>query len=367
MTEKIGIISDMHGNYEYLKIVVEQLLSENVSRFIFVGDIVTDFPGTKKIMHLVRKLEKLYKVDFVLGNRDKDMIERQQGKRDFWNEEYQNGNLLLAYEDLSLDDLEWLKQIPEYKVIEFPNKEKALVSHISNKEEVKEIINSSNIDILIFGDSHRMCNEDNRKNNGIWYINPGSVGLSEDGIPYGGTYGVLNVSKDKIEYEQRKFVADQKTIDRIYEEINSNKRLKKSHWDLILDLSMQTGRNLAATYFGEIQRLTGLYSKDKDERMKNGFYNLLPIEKSLVTGYNYDIDNNPFSFRREYHTLGSKTFINEKAYNKNFTSNMKVLDDNEARKEIYHIALNNILYYATIYESTIDNNINRNSVQYKSR
>ena len=81
MTEKIGIISDIHGNYEYLKIVVEQLLSENVSHFIFVGDIITDFPKTRKIVDLVRKLEKLYKVDFVLGNREKDMIEGQKGKK----------------------------------------------------------------------------------------------------------------------------------------------------------------------------------------------------------------------------------------------------------------------------------------------
>ena len=256
--------------------------------------------------------------------------------------------------------------MPEYKVIEFPNKEKALISHFSYTDEVKKIIKNENIDILIFGHSHRMIDEDNRKNNGIWYINPGSVGLTEDGIPYGGTYGVLNVSADKIEYEQRKFIADKQTIDKIYSELN-NKRLQKSYWDLLLDLSMQTGRNINATYFGEIQRLTGLYDKDKNKRIKNGFYNPLPIEKSLTTGYNYDINNNPFKFRREYHTLGNKVFINEKDYNKNFTANMKVLNDDEAREEIYRIALNNTLYYATTYEKTLDSNINRYNIQYKNR
>ncbi len=360
MIEKVGIISDIHGNYYYLKKVIEQLLEEKVTHFIFLGDMITDFPYTKEIIKLIRNLEKLYKVDIILGNREKDMIRKDKPN---WDETYHNGNLLLAYNDLSDDDIKWLEQFSEYKIIEFPNKKKALISHYSNTNEVKNIITNNNIDTLIFGHSHREVNFDNRKNNDLWYINPGSIGLSEDGICYGGTYGILYVLENDFDYEQRKFIVDRKTIDKICQTLNNDEKLKKSHWNLLLYLSMQTGRNMCATYFGEVQRLTRLYSEDKNEKIKNKFYTPLNLEQSLTTGYNYDIYNNPLKFKREYQTLGSKTFINEKDYTKDFDSNMKVLDNPQAREEIYKVALNNTLYYASCYEKLENKTIDK--VSYK--
>ena len=52
------------------------------------------------------------------------MIEGQKGKKDSWNEEYQNGTLLLAYEDLILDDLEWLNKCQSIRLLNFLIKKK---------------------------------------------------------------------------------------------------------------------------------------------------------------------------------------------------------------------------------------------------
>ena len=200
---------------------------------------------------MIRKLQEKYRVEFVLGNREIDMIERKKGNRDFWKEELHNGNLYFAYQDLTEEDLQWLEKMPENIVVEFPNHKKGVISHISNTEEVKKLATENKVSIVISGHSHFVANEDHRKDGGIWYINPGSVGLTEDGISYGGTYGILNVTNEKVEYEQCKFKADEKTIEEIYAKIYGDEQLKKSYWPSILDLSMRTGRNMASIFFGE--------------------------------------------------------------------------------------------------------------------
>lgn len=349
--EEIGLIADIHGNASYLKIVLKDLLDKGVNRFIFLGDMITDFQDTKEVLTIIKNIQAKYPTNIILGNRDIDMLEREKGNRDFWKTELQNGNLLLSYNDLTPDDLQWLKTIPESLILQFPNGEKAFLIHSAKlTEDQKRIVMDNDIKIIIAAHDHRAINKDDRQNNGFWYLNPGSVGLTEDGISFGGTYGILTCNSKDIDYQQLKFKADKRTILDLYENIYSNDELKKSYWPMILDLSIKTGRNMATIFFAEIRRLTGLYSENESEKIKNGFYMPLKLEEHLTSGFNLDISGNSLTGPKEY-MIAWKHYLQKTDHTPaKFPSNMGILNDKETREEIYNIALNNTLYYSSVYE-----------------
>ena len=70
---KLGLISDVHGNGDYLEIVIKEMLNKGVNGFLFVGDMITDFQDTKKIMNIIKNLQIKYPVISILGNREIDM------------------------------------------------------------------------------------------------------------------------------------------------------------------------------------------------------------------------------------------------------------------------------------------------------
>lgn len=349
---KLGLISDVHGNGYYLEVLLKKLLEQGVTNFLLLGDMVTDFPDTRKVMDTIKNLKEHYNVLSILGNREVDMLERKKGNCNDWDEKLHNGILLVAYNDLTADDLKMIESWPENYVITFPNGEKALVTHRSLlNDEQKKLIKDNNIDILLFGDSHRICDEDRRTEGDLWYVNPGSVGLNEDSVSWGGTYGILNIDKDKIEYEQHIFQVDPKTIEKIYKSMDKNDGLRKSYRQQVLDLSMKTGRNIATIYFAEIRRLTGLYDEDENKKIANGFYKPLSLPDSLTSGYNIDINGKKFYFNKDYETLGNEHYHKDYLDNTKFPSNLGLLKNDKAREEIYNVALNNILYYSRIFEA----------------
>ena len=49
MTRKIGIFSDVHGNYTALKAVYEDALALGVDDFWFLGDLFSPGPGAQDL------------------------------------------------------------------------------------------------------------------------------------------------------------------------------------------------------------------------------------------------------------------------------------------------------------------------------
>ena len=356
--DKIGIISDIHGNGSFLEEIIKEMLNQGVNRFLVLGDLFTDFQESTKIFSLFKKLEEQYPVDYCYGNRDIDFIEREKGNRDFWNINSTSGNMLLAYEELGKTGLEWLKKFPKSCLLRFPNGEKALAVHnIVLDEKQKKILNEQKVNIVFFGHSHRVYNNDNRENDGLWYINPGSIGLTEDGLSYGGTYGIMDVTEKDIQYQTHIYYASEEVKKAALESIDKKRDLLKSYWHLLLKLSLQTGRNMTTVYFKEIQRLTGLYHESVEERRKNGYYQPLSLEESLINGYcDSDINGNPLEYHKTFSYFSdNNVFEKQDIYTINpIKSNMKILNDpknySEAEKEIYNIALNNTIYYASVFE-----------------
>lgn len=144
----IGIISDTHG---LLRKEVESKLKD-CDLIVHCGDI-----GKKDV---IDKLNKLGKVEFIKGNIDKNIA---------------------------------IQIAPKDKILEFMNKRIYLIHNIA---EVDIDLHKENIDIVIYGHSHKakIHEED-----GILYINPGSVGPRRFKLPT--TMMKLTIlDNDKSEY-----------------------------------------------------------------------------------------------------------------------------------------------------------------------
>ena len=129
---RIGIISDTHG---LLRKEVENQLKD-CDLIVHCGDI-----GKQEV---IDKLSELGKVELIKGNVDKDI-------------------------DISL--------APKDKIIEVMNKRIYLIHNIA---ELNIDLYKGNIDIVMYGHSHK---SKIYKEDGILYINPGSVGPRRFKLP----------------------------------------------------------------------------------------------------------------------------------------------------------------------------------------
>ena len=62
---KIAVISDIHSNLMALDMAIADAIKMNVSKFVFLGDYITDGEDGNHVVNIVRELS----CDVVLGNR----------------------------------------------------------------------------------------------------------------------------------------------------------------------------------------------------------------------------------------------------------------------------------------------------------
>ena len=64
---KVAVISDIHGNFDALVVVLEKAKSENVTHLLILGDIVGYYYHPEKIMDLLSQ----WSFDIIKGNHEK--------------------------------------------------------------------------------------------------------------------------------------------------------------------------------------------------------------------------------------------------------------------------------------------------------
>lgn len=348
--EKLGLVADVHGNGTFLVGALNELIASGVNKFLILGDIFTEFQENHKILNALKMLEQRYDVTYIKGNREVDFVEKRKGNREQLSYENTGLSIIYSYDQLSDADLDWIEGFHDDCIVEFPNGQKALATHFAKlNDNQKEIVAQENISMIISGHTHRVYNQEV---DGMWYINPGAVGLNEDSISYGGTYGILDVTKDRVEFTAHVYHANQKEINDVYESLKTE-GLAESFLGMALDLSMKTGRNMNTVFFKEVQRLSGLYRETKEERLQSGFYQPQDLKDSLTSGYlDADINGKPLPYDKHFVSLGGNTNFRREniSSNNKFTSNMELLNDPIAKKEIFRVALNNVIYYGTLIE-----------------
>jgi len=112
--KKIAVISDVHCNILSLKLAIDDAEKRGIDYFIFLGDYVTDGIWNNEILEIVRNRGNVV----ILGNREKYILNYNPLKKD--NKGYKN--IAYAYQDLTKDNLEYIKSLNEVEIIKLNGK-----------------------------------------------------------------------------------------------------------------------------------------------------------------------------------------------------------------------------------------------------
>ena len=170
---KLGIISDIHGNVEALKVVLEYFETHKVDKFVVLGDIAVKGPNPNEVVTILKELNY---IAFIKGNVEEWLFD--SNNLDAENKAYVD----FALEKLTPENIEFLKHLPKQEAFLY-NDKSFFVTHGDDNAYLSiesGIYPQIDEDYLLLGHTHCFMVE---KFLGTDIINPGSVGLPLDGIP----------------------------------------------------------------------------------------------------------------------------------------------------------------------------------------
>jgi len=106
---KIAVISDIHGNYPALASVIDDAVSNNVDKFIFLGDYIFDLPFSNEVARFLMKMENSY---IIKGNKETHMTMLAEDNQENWTHN-QFGGIYQTFRGLSPDVYDFLNGLDE--------------------------------------------------------------------------------------------------------------------------------------------------------------------------------------------------------------------------------------------------------------
>jgi len=171
---KIGIISDIHGNYEALKAVLSYLDRNNVTEIYCLGDVVGYYSQVNECCNELRSR----RIQCVLGNHDWYMIGGGFCPRS------RSVNYCLKFQRqvITRENVEWLSQFPIQRRVENLH-----MVHGGWADPIDEYLHPtseyfSRIDGCCFVSGHTHIPVFSKYESRV-YCNPGSVGQPRDNDP----------------------------------------------------------------------------------------------------------------------------------------------------------------------------------------
>jgi predicted phosphodiesterase len=253
---RLIVLSDVHGNLPGLQAVIEDLEDMQPDGYLFAGDF-TRGPFPNEVIDLLRNLEAC----MILGNDDLGLLNFARGDvPEKWMESKQFGLMRWNLQQLTDQNLNFLKSLPEQRVYEPKVGDPLRVVHGSPRE-ASEAINPARgfrvldrafemIDekVLISGHTHRQWTI---HRNGKLGLNPGSVaGTRTAGRA---EYAVLTWGEAGWQAELRSVPYDLGDLRRAFEErglLQAGGPLAKGFL-----LSMETGHDYMVGFLRHSHRL----------------------------------------------------------------------------------------------------------------
>lgn len=232
---KYAIISDIHGNYPALKLVIEDAVEQGAQQFLFVGDYCISIPWPGEVVETIRTMTNAY---VVRGNEEgylnvSDGTDAQFEisrwcKRTLSEEQHTWLNSLPARLDLQCENVNIHMAhssemfIGKLETGKFSTSQVALryqERHLTHEEflkdirhellqdkELEQILNTLPEGIYIFGHTHVQWHLQVGKH---FFINPGSCGLPLDCCTeFGAPYTLLTVENGISSVEERRVKYD---------------------------------------------------------------------------------------------------------------------------------------------------------------
>lgn len=188
---RVAIISDIHGNFQALEAVLEDMKTKQCTKVFCLGDLAMAGPQPRMLIEFVSK-QKNWVV--IQGNTDK-MIAEFTPK--LFEEVHSNFPVMAnaLADDVNIieeDKKDYLRHLPAQKELEIEGV-KVLLVHGSprrNNEDilpdmplkkVEEIISGTNADVIFCGHTHIPCGYQTNSKQTV--VNVGSVGRPMHGEP----------------------------------------------------------------------------------------------------------------------------------------------------------------------------------------
>lgn len=201
---KIGIISDIHSNYEALAAVMDAIREDGVEMIVNAGDNVGYSPFPDQCIRLLQDAH----VEGVMGNYDEavgyDKVSCGCGECCDALEAIRQASLKWTQGHVSGETREYLRSLPHYRMLgaDFG---KVLIAHggldavsehvyPENEEKLLDISERTGAALVVLGHTHRAFY---RTVNDTVFVNPGSVGKPVDGDPRA-SYAVADINGETV-------------------------------------------------------------------------------------------------------------------------------------------------------------------------
>jgi predicted phosphodiesterase len=177
---RIGLISDIHGNFTALEAVLANMNEHPVDLLICLGDVATIGPQPKQVLDTLKGLD----CTFIMGNHDSTLLDMSKIRH------YQIGPNLTATiewcaQKLDSSDLDFLRSFKPYVEIPLENNLSLLCYHgspLSNTDQVLATTTVEKLDKQFAGHHNHFLAGGHthiqmlRQHESRLIINPGSVG-----------------------------------------------------------------------------------------------------------------------------------------------------------------------------------------------
>lgn len=243
---RLAVLSDIHGNLPALKRCFELIDKTKVDGLVFVGDYISDIPYSKEVLKFIKFKSKQYKTWIVSGNREEYILGYHVSPTKNWTLASNKAAVLVAYNSLDEDDINYLRMMKKYEVIDIPGTDKIYVTH-----KFRDIKYNDDFEYryVIFGHEHNQLYFSQK---GIRFFNPGSVGLPADGF-WGASLLFLDYKNKQwnpyfchLEYNVSE------AIDKIDCSLINHENVR---WGNMLIKTLKTGDNYTGMYVDEVKRL----------------------------------------------------------------------------------------------------------------
>ena len=180
----IAVFSDIHGNHSALQACMDYAMGKGITRYVLLGDYVTDCPNPQKTMEQIYVLKQYFETYIIRGNREEYLLNYRKNGEGNWKKGSASGSLLYTYENLTDKDFNFFASLPNYGMFsqkgvpgfEYCHGSPDNTSELLFKEKrnTKKVLAHLKTGLLLHGHNHVQETYVYRGKKGV---NPGSIGI----------------------------------------------------------------------------------------------------------------------------------------------------------------------------------------------
>ena len=217
---KLALISDIHGNMQALKAVLDDIKKENCDKIFCLGDLAMAGSEPVKAIELIKKLYDTGKLELIQGNTDEMIGDYETFKEKIEAKFPIMANALKNDVEIIPENLkDFLRNLPKQKELQIegvkillvhgsPRKNDENISPELPIEKIEEILTDVEADLIFCGHTHIPCGYQTNKKQTV--VNVGSVGRPFTPNPQACyvvaefSDGAFNVLHKFVDYESQK-------------------------------------------------------------------------------------------------------------------------------------------------------------------